>query len=132
MRTATEANIQILRNNGILSTISVNMPIWNKLEFDGTLSVSMPLFSLRTYALNEDDSQEAIKESLICFSIGAEKFGQGLEKELQTLGWEIAETSTENLIELSYSIKSNNNTFDVMEEIIQTADIYALSNIEIG
>ena len=83
-----EANIEITRANDKLVSISVSMPVWSKeSEFDGNIHVHLPLLDIDTIASDEKDAEFAIKEAIQSFCIASEKFGEGLEKELQALGW---------------------------------------------
>lgn len=84
----TEANIEITRTGIKLASISISMPVWSKKsEFDENILVKLPLLDIDTIAKNELDTEIAIKEAIQSFCIAAEKFGQGIEKELQALGW---------------------------------------------
>lgn len=55
---------------------------------DGTISIELPMFGdLRTYAENDEDMKVAIDEAIQLFRMASEKFGIGIKKELQMLGW---------------------------------------------
>ena len=125
MKTA-EGNIEIKRKDGILCSISVIMPIWNKLLDDSTISVDVPLFGLKTFAKNEEDVDVAVEEAIKCFCIASEKFGQGLEKELQTIGWTF-ENEKDDL--LSFIIDSDNSVF---EQVMETGDKFAETDLAIA
>jgi hypothetical protein len=115
-----EANIEIFRQAGKLTSISVIMPTWTKQEHDDTLSVNIPLFGIKTVAKDEEDAEVAIEEAIKSFCIIAEKCGKGLERELETLGWSfVNENETYSL--LTYSVSETNV---VMEQIMQTGDQY--------
>jgi hypothetical protein len=83
----SEANIQITRNGGKLSSISVSMPVWSKHADDGNLIVFLPMLGLETIAKDDNDAEQAIEEAIISFCIASERWGQGLDKELQALKW---------------------------------------------
>lgn len=119
-------NIEITKQSGITS-ISAIMPTWNKVEDDNTLSINIPLFGLKTIAIDEEDAETAISEAIQCFCIAAEKFGQGVEAELMTLGWECVKTKNKST--LTYSIESKNF---VLEQIMQTGEQHAFTNIAIA
>ncbi|MFB6455314.1 hypothetical protein ACE38W_08600 [Chitinophaga sp. Hz27] len=83
----TEANINITKENGKITAISVLMPIWTKWNDFGHLSIQIPLLGLEALAQNDEDAEVAIEEATISFCVIAEKFGGGKEKELEVLGW---------------------------------------------
>jgi len=83
----TEANIKITRAGKKLDAISVVMPIWNKQSEQGDLMINLPLLGIETIAKDERDAERAVEEAIISFCLVADKFGQGIEKELQVLGW---------------------------------------------
>lgn len=122
----TEANIEIIRHGETLSSVSVIMPRWIKAEYDNTLSVNIPFFGIKTFAKDEEDSEIAIEEAIKCFCLAAERFGQGVEAELQTLGWNRIKEENEHSL-LSYSVPDTNV---VLEQIMQTGEQYA-HNLEI-
>lgn len=123
-----EANIEIFRDNGSLSKISVIMPKWNTPEEDDSIcGINIPLFGLKTFAKNEDDAKVAIKEAILCFCISAEKFGKGIEVELQALGWSLEEED-KNRVLLAYKVSSSDV---VLEQIMQTGEPYSNDNLEI-
>ena len=82
----TEANIEITRNGEKLA-VSVLMPVWNRFADHGNLLVELPLLGINTIAKDENDADKAIEEAIASFCFAADKFGQGIEKELQALGW---------------------------------------------
>lgn len=114
----TEASIEINRKKGKLFSISVEMPIWDKLSNDDFISINMPLFGIKTFAQNELDAEKAIDEALRVFCMNAEKFGKGLEIELKLIGWSFTEQS-ENFTLMSYNVKNNNT---VIGQIMQTGE----------
>jgi hypothetical protein len=116
-----EANIEIKRHGGHLSSILVIMPKWNKVEHDDTLSVNIPLFGIKTFAKGEKDAEIAIEEAIKCFCFSAEKFGQGIERELEALGWTFV-NEDENSSLLTYTIADSNI---VLEQIMQTGEQYS-------
>jgi len=118
----TEATIKITRNGSRVTSISVSMPIWTKLNDSGNLSIQIPFFSIGTIAKNENDAEKAIEEAIVSFCIISEKFGQGIEKELQVLGWKTIEADS-----LEYEI----NTDSVLEEIFKTGENYVNPHLEL-
>jgi hypothetical protein len=80
-----EANIEITRNGEKLA-ISVLMPVRNRLTDHGNLFVELPLLGINTIAKDENDIDKAVEEAIMSFCVAANKFGQGIEKELQALG----------------------------------------------
>jgi hypothetical protein len=125
MKTA-EGNIEIKRKNGALCSISVIMPIWSKLLDDATISVDVPLFGLKTFVKSEEDVDVAVEEAIKCFCIASEKFGQGIEKELQTIGWTF-ENEKDDL--LNFIIDSENSVF---EQIMETGEQFAESDLQVA
>jgi hypothetical protein len=111
-----EANIEINRKNGKLLSVSVAMPIWDKVGDDNFLSVNIPLFGIKTFATNEIDAETAINEVLTAFCINAENFGKGLESELKLIGWSFIE-QTSDFTSMSYSVSNSNS---VIDQIMQT------------
>ena len=116
-----EANIEIIRKDKKLFSISVVMPMWDKISDDGFIKIDIPLFGLRTFAKNEQDSEIAIEEAIKVFCINSEKFGAGLENELRVLGWS---HHTENG-EISAMVYNVSDTNVVMEQIMETGEQYA-------
>jgi hypothetical protein len=114
----TEANIEISRKDGKLFSVSVAMPIWDKVGNDDFLSVNIPLFGIKTFAKDEIDAEIAINESLRAFCINAEKFGKGLENELKLIGWGFIE-QTETFASMSYRVSNSNS---VIDQIMQTGE----------
>ena len=122
-----EANVRIEKELDKISSISVSMPTWSRVDDNGNLSVTIPLFGLKTIATDEEDSEEAIKEAIVCFCIASEQHGQGFKKELEALGWKSVK-ETKKHIELSYFIESKNV---VLENIMETGDLFAFKNLEL-
>jgi hypothetical protein len=122
----TEANIEIIRTNGILSSVSVVIPSWSKNNEDNSITIDMPMFGLKTFAQNEQDMENAIEEAIKCFCIASEKFGMGIEKELIQIGWSFISDDTKNT-SLDYQIPSDNF---VLEQIMQTGNQYAHADLE--
>jgi hypothetical protein len=121
METSNEPIIEVIRNSGKLTSIKVIMPTWNELGEDNKVYTKMPMLGgLVTYSLNELDSDLAVKEAIQCFCSAAEKFGIGLEKELQSLGWKIV---SENENHIVLSIQSEMPVFELM---LETGDTKAM------
>ncbi len=127
----TEANIKITRINGIIDCISVFMPIWNKISDHENLLVKLPLLGIETIAKNEKDAEKAIEEAIISFCIVSEKFGQGVEKELLSLGWSAIDGDTGEPI-LGYTISDKSDTDAMLERLMQTGDNYVNQHLEIA
>jgi hypothetical protein len=116
MKTIT-GNIEIKRTEGKLNSISVVMPIWDKVAEDDFISVNIPLFGISTFAKNQLDIETAIRESISLFCINAEKFGKGLENELKFIGW-----SFENSNNMNFVISEKNRVFG---QVMQTGAQFA-------
>ncbi len=119
---SNKANIEILRINGILNSVSIAMPVWDKPSADGFLSIDIPLFGIKTFSkCTSNDADKAIEEAVRLFCLSAEKFGKGLEFELSDMGWNL--TSEKNSItSMSFNVKQTNT---VIEQIMHTGDQFA-------
>lgn len=119
--TPNEANIDIIRRDNNLVTVSVAMPVWDKPSNDGFISIDIPMFGIKTFAESDKDANSAIEESIRLFCMSAEKFGRGLEFELVNMGWNIT-SDKDGLTCMSFSIPE---TFTVIEQIMHTGDQFA-------
>lgn len=124
----TEANIKITRNGDKISSISVFMPIWNKHSDHGNLLVQLPLLGIETMAKDENDAEKAIDEAIVSFCIVSEKFGQGIEKELQALGWIHIHSETCEPV-LGYNVS---DTDVMLERLMLTGENYINQHLEIA
>lgn len=123
----TEANIVLTRSAEKLTSVSVSMPVWtNKSDFDDNLIVRLPLLSIETIAKDDLDAETAIREAIISFCLAAEKFGQGVEKELQSLGWN--ETDDNGNPVLGFCVSE---TDELLERLLKTGDNYVNTEIAI-
>jgi hypothetical protein len=111
-----EANIDIVRKDGKLASVSVVMPIWDKQGEDDIFAVEIPLLGMKTFAKDEIDAEIAVQESIELFCLNAEKFGKGLESELKILGWSF---NNQNKDFTSMSFNSTNVVYD---HIMQTGE----------
>lgn len=127
----TEANIKITRNKGMIDSISVFMPIWNKQSDHGNLLVKLPLLGIETIAKDEIDAEKAIEEAITSFCVVAEKFGQGVEKELLSLGWTAIHGETGEPV-LGYTISHESTADAMLERLMQTGDSYVNQHLEIA
>lgn len=127
----TEANIKITRTSGKIDSLSVSMPIWNKQSNHGNLLVKLPLLGIETIAKDEKDAEKAIEEAITSFCVVAEKFGQGVEKELLSLGWTAIDGKTGEPI-LGYTISDKSDADAMLERLMQTGDNYANQHLEIA
>ena len=119
----TEANIKITKDGGRVAAVSVSIPIWTKWNDFGNLSVQIPFFGVETIASNENDVEKAIEEAIVSFCIVSERFGQGIEKELQALGWEVV---SEDGLEFNRS-----DTDSVLERFFKTGESYINPHLEL-
>ena len=120
-----EANITIKLEADGKTSVAVLMPVWVKTTEYGTLKISLPLLGLDTYAKNEEDADNAIDEAIIAFCVMAKKYGQGVQKELQSLGWQLMDDSGQQPA-LGYCVS---DTDSLLERLFQTGDSYAKSNL---
>ena len=115
------ANIDIIRDNGKLSSISVVMPFWDKTLEDESLLIDIPMFTIQTSATDDLDALIATREAITAFCLSAERFGKGLETELRSIGWIFTEQK-EDFSSLSFNIPSQNF---VVDRMIQTGEQFA-------
>jgi len=125
----TEANIKIHRDDSRVISVSVNIPVWNKESEQGNLLVQIPLLGIETIAKNEEDAETAIKELIASFCIASDRFGQGLEKELEALGWERVDGTTGEPV-LGYNVADGPD--QVIERLIRTGENYTNPHLEIA
>jgi len=118
-----EANIKISRGDRNIF-VSVEIPIWNKPSKDGNIFVSIPFLGIETIAANENDTEAAINEVICSFCIVSEKFGQGIEKELQELGWTLILDDEGDPV-WGYSIS------EPLDRIIKTGDNFVNPHLEL-
>lgn len=113
-----EASIDIVRNGNVLISVSVEMPIWDKLGEDGFMSVNIPLLGIKTFAKDVEDSDVAVEEAIKSFCLNSEKFGNGVENDLKKIGWEFT-SQKENTTSMSFFVTNSNS---VIDQIMQTGD----------
>ncbi|MXN90166.1 hypothetical protein GR160_02920 [Flavobacterium sp. Sd200] len=91
-----EATIEIRRDrtNNNLESVSVVMPVWDKENSDGSISITMPFFGIKFHAFNNMDIDKLAKDAIKGFCINCERFGLKLETELLALGWQELTKST--------------------------------------
>ena len=126
--TTIEANIEITRTGDKLVSISVSMPVWSKeSEFNGNILVKLPLLNIDTVARDEKDAEFAIKEAIQSFCIASEKFGEGVEKELQSLGWKQVDQDGNHILGFCVS-----EADELLDRLLQTGDNYVNPKLEIS
>jgi hypothetical protein len=104
------------------------MPVWSReSEFDANIHVQLPLLDIETIARDENDAEFAIKEAIQSFCIASEKFGEGIEKELQALGWKKADNNGNPVLSFCVS-----ETDDLLDRLLQTGDYYVNPKLEIA
>lgn len=113
-----EANIEIIRVNGELKSLAVQMPIWDKILDDESISINIPLLGLKTFAFNDGDTLTAIQQLIQAFCINSERFGMGVEAELSKIGW-VKNSVEESKVRMSYQISGSNV---ILDQIMQTGD----------
>ena len=126
-----EANIKISRNENKITSIAVFMPIWTKQSDQGNLLVQLPLLGINTIAKDEKDAEIAIEEAIASFCIVAEKFGQGVEKELISLGWTAIDSKTKEPV-LGYTVSDENDDAAMLERLMETGENYTNEHLEIA
>lgn len=128
---ATEANIRITRRGKMTEAIAVVMPIWNRRSEKGNVLVNLPLLGIETVAKDETDAERAIEEAIISFCLVADKFGQGIEKELQALGWIPVDTENGEPL-LGFSLSDSTEIELLLEQICHTTENYVNPHLEIA
>jgi hypothetical protein len=117
--------LEIGRNNNELTSVKVIMPTWSRIGDDGNIHIKMPLLGdIETFASNEEEAGTAVREAFQCFCLAAERFGKGLEKELENLGWERHIQQSKRKHFVSLNINSKNQAFNSM---VNTGELIALS-----
>lgn len=124
-----EATVEITRHGKVLSSVSVVMPTWDKVEENGSINVSMPLFGINTYAKNDEDAEIAVEEAIKAFCIASERYGHGFEEELKSLGWKPQSEKAAVEGHTLLSIESDN---DLINQIMQTGEPVAHINLAIA
>ena len=124
----SKANIRVSRNKGKLKSISVLMPVWNKPSASGHVQVHLPLLHIDTVAKDDKDAKKAIEESLVSFCVASEQFGQGVEKELQALGWIEMDSETGEPV-LGFNVSDPDA---VINKILQTGENYINAHLAIA
>lgn len=107
-------SIEIVKEDHKVHSVKIVMPVWKKLGNDGITYVNMPLLGLNTYGKGDEDVDTAISETIIAFCIASEKFGLGLESELDFFGWKRTLNTPNSII---FNIESDN---PFMEEVMDT------------
>lgn len=124
---SSKAKIKIFRNGETLTCISVNMPTWAKETNQGNLLVKLPLLGIETIAKDEIAAERAIEEAIASFCIAAEEFGQGVEKELQALGWVLVDSESGEPL-FGYNVSEADA---LLKRLMQTGENYVNPHLEI-
>lgn len=83
----TEPTIEISRGNGVLQVKAI-IPTWTKEMEDGTIKILLPhLGGAVAFVETAREVEKTINEMFEAFCIMVEKHGQGLEHELELIGW---------------------------------------------
>lgn len=114
-----EASIEAIRKDGVLCSVKLIMPAWEKVIEDGTTEVNLPLLGISTSSSGSADSEAAFEEAVKIFCIAAEKFGEGLDAELTDLGWKLEQDTQK-----SHIFNVSDGPF--VEELMKTGDPMAL------
>ena len=128
-----EANIKITRENGKLISISVTMPFWLEDIAHDVPEVTIPIFEVTIPGLNAITFAGSIAEAevevgriLKDFCVHAEKSGQGLEKELEAIGWTRAEHSEEPALGYNFD-----KVDEMLEQILKNGEHYVNPHLEV-
>jgi hypothetical protein len=122
-----EANIEITRKRNKLVSISVSMPIWTKESTCGNINIQIPCLLIETMAKDDKDAEKAIQEAIQSFCKASEEFGQGVEKELQSIGWKHVDQHGKPV--LGYSVSDTNA---VINRILETGESYVNPHVDIA
>lgn len=123
-----DAHFKIIREGNKLISVSVNMPIWSRVSEHGNWIVDIPMLMIDTISNDEKDAEIAVEEAIISFCHVAEKFGQGVERELEVLGWMPVDGESGEPI-LGYG---TSNPDAVLNRILQTGENYVNPHLEIS
>lgn len=111
----TEATLEITRGqSGRLDVVKVIMPVWHKEIDNRTQKVDMPFLGMKFNVFGDMDMNQTCNDAVKSFCTLCEISGEGLEKELQLMGWERSSDSI-----FVFKIKESNFVF---EQIIHTGD----------
>lgn len=83
------ATVEVIKSGDKLSMVNFVMPIWFTKLDDETFKVDIPLLGISTVAYDEQDIDAAVSEASHSFVIASERFGNGVEKELENVGWKL-------------------------------------------
>lgn len=112
-----QPTIEISRHNGSL-TIKAIMPTWAKKQDDGSIQILLPhLGGATTFVDSEEEIQNTVNDLFKGFCIMVEKHGNGIEKELELIGWTMVKKHKVNQSILN--IQSRQPVYDSM---LSTAD----------
>ena len=115
-----EVSMEITRNGNALSAVKVIMPTWNRTGADNKVYVSIPFLGIETCGESPEDADTAVKEALKCFILISEKYGLGLESELEFLGWDRKESDQHHSL---FNVQPKNRAF---ESMVNTGDSRAI------
>lgn len=122
-----EANFEIVRKNRKIQRVSVSMPIWTKnSETESHLSIQIPLLGIDSIAKDELDAEQAIEEAVRLFCIVSEKYGKGLETELEATGWKTLSSSQGKSMGIEVS-----DDLQFLDRIFQTGDNYVGQDLDL-
>lgn len=80
-------SIELSRVNGILKEVSISNLIWTKQNSFGSTEICLPFLGIYTSSPSENEIDVSIEEAIKGFCIACEKYGKGLESELESIGW---------------------------------------------
>lgn len=116
----TSVVMAIVRKDGILSSVSGVMPTWQSINEDGEFVAKIPFLGMEALGSDEQDLHDSIIDCITAFCIIAEKHGEGLEKELSLLGWELVESEGEvTTLDASGSFAEN----ETLSAILSTGEV---------
>jgi|JI81BgreenRNA_FD_contig_21_10045962_length_644_multi_5_in_0_out_0_2 hypothetical protein len=122
-----EANFEIIRKNRKIQRVSVSMPIWTKTsDTDSHLSIQMPLLGIESIAKDELDAEQAIEEAVRLFCIASEKYGNGLETELEATGWKLLSSKQGKSLGIELS-----DDLQYLDRIFQTGENYVGQDLDL-
>ncbi|MFB9842686.1 hypothetical protein [Mucilaginibacter ginsenosidivorans] len=83
-----EPTFEIFREDGVLISVKAIIPTWTKQADDGSIEILLPhLGGATIFVESEDDVDKTIDDMFKAFCIMVEKHGNGLEHELEAIGW---------------------------------------------
>jgi len=122
-----EPLIIITRMDNKIVTISAAIPVYIESGHEGFIEVHLPLLASMTWALNKNDIRNAVESTLISLCLGAERLGNGIERELESIGWIINERKAGKSALRFYNAGNNFK----LNQILKSSDDFVIEELPI-